>query len=225
MDVQQLEEAKSIILEELKQEVWSQAKFFTVLSDSGSSSPQFILYSDSITQKEYDLKEIFTITRIFKKAFLAAKADEKSRFNKVEFEVYSDSTYQVSLTWDDEEVRKNKLAWSNVIPQWVNDRLISLLFSAGYGDEANWQRGVFIFTIQQDKLSFEGTIYNDQTPMIVQVKLPDYLIVGILEHYQITNEGFLKDQWQPWNQLEIRSPHNSLDLDKDITYRLITDKG
>lgn len=211
---------KNLLYDSIKNQDWQYAKFITTISNSGSSQPMILLFDENGNSQRFRANELIDINNLAKTNFFSYKDDIEKRFNKVEFEIYQDNTYKANFYWDDAEVKKQKSQWAFVLPQWVNDRLISLLFSAGYGEIDSWQKGVFTFQIKDKQLSFEGIIFNKEESTKVHVSLPDYLIEGILEHYEITNEGLLADEWSKWNTIIIRSPHNSLDLNKDVEYSL-----
>lgn len=210
-----------IILNSITSNNWNGINVIFSFTQSGSIGWEAILDNNPIYLDPFDLSPAL---KGFRAAFNQVKEDSALHFNKITLSIKSDRSYHITSWWDDEEVKKDKLAWSNVLPQWLNDRLLSVIYQAGYDDKINWQRGEFTFTIQQSKLNFDGIIYDGQTPVPIDIRLPNFVVEGVLDHYQITNEGILKDQWQPWNQLIIRSPNNSLDLDKDVTYRLVADK-
>ena len=43
----------------------------------------------------------------------------------------------------------------------------------------------------------------------------------LLEHYELTNNGILKDVWKPWNKIVIQIPPNGyLDEKEDVDYYL-----
>lgn len=148
--------------------------------------------------------------------------DPKLQFNKVSFIISADGVYTASYVWD-EKVVKDQIAQSAyVMPQWINRHILSLLNEAGYPDEESyWQHGVFTFSVVKNELKSNIVLYNSDKAIPAAITIPNYIKDGILEHYKITHEGLLKNDWEPWNQLEIRCPHNDIYLEKDVTYRFI----
>jgi hypothetical protein len=219
-----MEKPDNLIIREVNETFFSQNKalssycFTIIFSTGGGSTSTGVLSWPEKTVSQAPTKQIRALIRAY---YEATQTDAGRLFNKVNFEVFSNGTFTGTYTWDDDEVKNEKVAWANVFPQWLNDRLLSILFEAKYGNERDWQNGVFNFTVRSSNIQFEGVIYSQDKSEKVQITMPEYLTEAILDHYHTTNEGDLNGDWQPWNQLEIRSPHNSINLDTDVSYRLL----
>jgi hypothetical protein len=214
---------KNLLLRAVENLDWKKIKFSTKISDSGSSRPAMFIedYEGEIRPFRPSPKNlIFDIDDIATTNFNTYKTDPSTRFNKVEFEVYRDGSYTANYYWDEAEDKAQKLKTAEVFPHWLNDRMISLLFSAGYGDEESWQNGVFRFTVMPPDVNVKIKLYNQEVASEAFVTLPQFIIEDIISHYEITNNGLLSDTWQKWNIIILKSPHNTLDLEKDVEYRL-----
>lgn len=152
--------------------------------------------------------------------FKSVKDNILERFNKFLFEVYADGTYTASYLWDEELIKTQQLKTSRVIPQMVNDQMISWLWEIGYKNK--WKEAIFSFSIKNQEVVFEGFFVDKNVQKIIPETPPQQIKDIIFTDYQMTNHGLLKDVWaKPWNKLVIRCPHNDLNLDKDVDYILV----
>lgn len=149
----------------------------------------------------------------------------EDRFNKVLILIKKNSEVDIAYTYDIEKIRVEKLNNSLVFYQWANETLMNRIFD--YEKEHNllkpiydedddlvdyensWDSGVFTFKIVNNKLDYTIELIKDGISRNLPMPLPEYFVNGLLEHYQITNEE-LKEEWQPWNTLVIKSPNNDI---------------
>ncbi|PRB04101.1 hypothetical protein CQ046_07700 [Chryseobacterium sp. MYb7] len=155
--------------------------------------------------------------------------DVSKRFNKYQIEIFSDGKTIENKWWDSEKDKQDLLKGAEVVFQWANDRMMSMIFEFekennllptqyDADDEleylSSWDSGVFTFHINdKNELEYEIVLTKDGVERVLEMSLKDYFIEGILEHHQITNTE-LSDEWKPWNTLIIKSPHNSIPYDK-----------
>jgi hypothetical protein len=134
------------------------------------------------------------------------------------------------------ETKLQLLSSADVFPQWVNERIMSLIYETEFpngpterdddGDSlyvSTWDRGVFTFRINKGKIDSDILLCKGENERRIEVPLPGYFIKAMFEHHEITNTGILKDNWKPWNKLAIHSPHNDLPysaMDNHVFYSL-----
>ncbi len=162
------------------------------------------------------------------------KTDPVHRFNKVEFEVFKDGTYNENYYWDEELLNESKLTNAKNMAGWLSQRIPTMVSNQGYalydefhygGDilhneaESNayglkrgWLNGIFTFDFQNNDLKITIEVEKANGRVILPIEFPDWLINDLWEHYQITNNGLLAKEWKPWNVLEIK-------LEKDIGHQ------
>jgi hypothetical protein len=149
------------------------------------------------------------------------KTDLGNRFNKVEFEIYKDGTYKANYYWDEAEDKDQKLKTAELFPIWLHERFLQFLFEAGYGDNSNWQKGIFKTHINKERnINIETTLYNKDIAFSADPKFPKYVYESVLHHYEITNHGLLSNVFKKWDTLIIHSRYTSVDLEKDVEYHL-----
>ena len=213
------------LFENLMKGVELQQALFTInYSAAGSSSTEGYVVRGEERTSDILPKEV---RKLVKSYFDSVKENPENRFNKVEFEINQNGTSQVRYRWDDEHFKKDQMDTARVFPQWINDRMISLIYSYEFpngptakdedGDSvyiSTWDRGIFTFKVTDKRIESEITLYKGEVARTAHLKLPDYFIDALLEHHEITTNGILKHEWKPWNKLVINSPHNDLPFSK-----------
>jgi hypothetical protein len=150
--------------------------------------------------------------------YTSKKDSLTERFNKITYKIYVNGNIESEYIWDAEFYLKDQLAVIRVFPQWLNERMIMLMFESIY-KKKKWDSAIFEFKVVDDEVIFKGTVSNKKTNNIfIEYELPKFVADGILEHHKETNIGELKEHYKPWNKLIIRCPHNDIDLDKDVEY-------
>ncbi|BFO65405.1 hypothetical protein [Chryseobacterium sp. KCF3-3] len=155
--------------------------------------------------------------------------DVSKRFNKYQIEIFSDGKTIENKWWDSEKDKQDLLKGAEVVFQWANDRMMSMIFEFekennllptqyDADDEleylSSWDSGVFTFHINdKNELEYKIVLTKDGVERVLEMPLKDYFIEGILEHHKITNT-ILSDEWKPWNTLIIKSPHTGIPYDK-----------
>lgn len=187
-------------------------------------------YRKDNTDKESEIsnKPIRSTVRMMAEVF-EEKMNSINKFNRVKIEINLDGTYSEKYWWDSGKEKQDLLNYADVFYQWVNERMMSMIFEhekdnnlvpTRFDDDgdleylSSWDSGVFTFHInKKNELEHKIVLTIDGIDRILEMPLEDYLIEGILQHYQITNSE-LSDKWKPWNTLIIKSPHNSIPYDK-----------
>lgn len=155
--------------------------------------------------------------------FHEVKTNPLKRFNSVELSIRKNEEPLIKYAWSDEQYIQDKLESAQVFPQWVNERMMALIYESEFpngptekdedGDPlyvSTWDRGVFTFSITNGKVDNDILLYKGENERRMEIHLPGYFTSAMLEHHAITNSGILKDHWKPWNKLVIQSPHNDL---------------
>ncbi|CAM1356522.1 hypothetical protein [Tenacibaculum ascidiaceicola] len=218
---------------------WDSIKLIISFTESGGYGLElFYKYSSD----EY--KEIIVSTRELRTNIegIVSKyhvlKNSKEKFNKVFILINKNCQIDITYKYDLEKLRVEKLNNSLVFYQWANETLMNRIFD--YEKEHNllkpiydedddlvdyensWDSGVFTFKIVNNKLDYNIELIKDGISRNLPMPLPEYFIKGLLEHYKITNEE-LKEEWQPWNTLVIKSPNNDIPYnswEEYVTYSL-----
>jgi hypothetical protein len=222
-----LEIKKAILsFNELTEINWSKISItFNISLSGGGLGGVWNWYDDENNPhhfKDFEFTLLGVLWKILREPHNRDKENFEERFNTVNIMLHRTGQYEVNYNWDTELIIKQSQALADVTPMWLNDRMISLLFNEGYGDETNWNKGEFTFVIKSNQVEFQGVLYkNGEKIKSIKSPLNQTIIEGILDHWKLTNEGSLKNIWKPWNKLTIISPHNDIDLDEDIEYQLV----
>lgn len=209
------EKIKQLILLSFENNSFDSIRYSRFFTENGSEGTSYSVKNGVETglKPHGELSEILTIY------FKSVKDNIWERFNKFLFEVYADGSYTASYLWDEELIKTQQLKTSRVIPQMVNDQMISWLWEIGY--KTKWKNAIFSFFIKNQEVIFEGFFVDKGIQKTIPEVPPQCIKDIIFTDYQMTNYGLLKDVWgKPWNKLVIRCPHNDLNLDKDVDYIL-----
>ncbi|MBF7093610.1 hypothetical protein IUY40_18930 [Flavobacterium sp. ALJ2] len=155
--------------------------------------------------------------------------NSSQRFNRIKIEINLDGTYSEKYWWDMGKEKQNLLNYAEVFYQWVNDRMMSMIFEFEKDNNlvptqfdadgdleylSSWDSGVFTFHItERNEIEYNIVLSKDGQERVLQMPLKDYFMEGILEHHHITNTE-LSDEWKPWNTLILKSLHYDIPYDK-----------
>ncbi|WP_347051783.1 hypothetical protein [Flavobacterium olei] len=196
----------------------------------GGSYDIYTYYFEDINKKEGSLdgKELYPYERQVFEHF-KSKIDSNDQFNIVRYKIKNDGSYTVSYKWESEKAYKNLLDYAEVFYQWVNERMMSMIFEyekdnnlipTQYDSDgdleylSSWDSGVFTFHInEKNDLEYKVALTQDGKVRILDLPLKDYFVEGIQEHYKVTNTE-LSDVWKPWNTMILKSLHYDIPYDK-----------
>ncbi|MNK54608.1 hypothetical protein D3C87_735950 [compost metagenome] len=152
-----------------------------------------------------------------------------TRFNKYQIEIYPDGEVTEKEWWDSEKEKKDLLDSADVFYQWVNERMMSMIFEYEKDNDlvpteydsdgdleylSSWDSGVFTFHIDKNNnLVYKVVLTKDGKERTLDFPLKDYFVEGILDHYKVTNNE-LSDEWKPWNTMILKSLHYDIPYDK-----------
>lgn len=224
-------------LEILNEKKWDKAIFITEYASNGSSRPKIIIESEG-KEEFFGGFEIFDLADLVNEKYKSVINDSLKRFNRVEIKLFPDGNQIEKFWWDDKKEIENKLNSASVFYQWLNETMMNRIFDYERdnnlltpvynedGDfdyhESSWDNGLFEFKVLCDKINHLITLIKDGNSRILNMPLPEYIDKAILEHHEITNNE-LKKEWDPWNILIIKSPHNDIpynDWKQYVTYKL-----
>jgi hypothetical protein len=203
---------------------FDEARFTIEYTESGdASSAGYIIVNGNKTSTPPP-KEVRRKIKVY---FDEVKETPTNRFNKATLSIRQGEEASIQYAWEDETFKKDKLESAEVFPQWVNERITSLIYETEFPngptekDEdgeplyvSTWDGGVFTFNISKGKIDSDILVYKEENERHIEISLPGYFIKAMREHHEITNSGLLKDDWKPWNKLVIHSPHNDLPSSK-----------
>lgn len=195
--------------------------FFEIkYSDGGSRSTGHIVHGNN-KEGKFLPRDIRKKIKAWQKETLL---NPELRFNilSLSYDKKSESV-NVQYSWDDEYVEQNIVDRERLFPQWINERMMSIIYEHEFpngptakdvdGDplyESTWDSGTFTFLISDSKdVEVIVELKKDGKSRKMDLTLPEYFTKAMIEHYQITH-GELKHKWQPWNKMVIKSPHNDL---------------
>jgi len=196
----------------------------------GGSYDIYTYYFEDINKKEGSLdgKELYPYERQVFEHF-KSKIDSNDQFNIVRYKIKNDGSYTVSYKWESEKAYKNLLDYAEVFYQWVNERMMSMIFEyekdnnlipTQYDSDgdleylSSWDSGVFTFHInEKNDLEYKVALTQDGKVRILDLPLKDYFVEGIQEHYKVTNTE-LSDVWKSWNTMILKSLHYDIPYDK-----------
>lgn len=155
--------------------------------------------------------------------------DLNRRFNKYQIEIYPNGEDTEKEWWDSEKEKKDLLDAAEVFYQWVNERMMSMIFEYEKDNDlvpteydsdgdleylSSWDSGVFTFHInEKNNLEYKVVLTKDGKERTLDLPLRDYFVEGILDHYKVTNNE-LSDEWKPWNTMILKSLHYDIPYDK-----------
>lgn len=217
-------EVLNLFKDEIDQIGVDEAAFTISYTESGNSSSQGYIVKGGIRENAPLPRGV---KRKINSYFDEVRNDQQKRFNKVELYIKRNEDPLIKYAWEDEHYKKDKLDSAKVFPQWINERVMSLIYEQEFpegpkttdedGDpvyESTWDRGIFTFKVKNGNVDCHILLYRDGNTRNLNLNLPDYFIRAMLEHHEITNVGLLRDDWKSWNKLVIISPHNDLPYSK-----------
>ena len=155
-------------------------------------------------------------------------ASEGKIYSDVEFEINLDGSY-TSRYWFDEErlyeeeyngALRNAKDFNHAMANYLINHQLSYLQKF----KRKFERIVWIFWVENELPFYELYSINKKNQKIhieLEKKYDKTVKELILGHYEVTNNGILKDVWKPWSKIVIRIPPNGyLDEKEDIDYYL-----
>jgi hypothetical protein len=155
-------------------------------------------------------------------------AEEGKVFSDVEFEINSDESY-TSRYWFDEErlyreeyegALRNAKDFNHAMASYLINHQLSYLQIF----KRKFERIIWTFGVENGVSYYE--LYsinkkNQKLPIELEEKYDKTVKELILEHYEVTQNGILKDVWKPYNKIVISIPPNGyLNENEDIAYYL-----
>ncbi len=161
------------------------------------------------------------------------KINEIERFNKIEFEIFPDGSFEENYSWDSSKEFQDKLERAKYFFQWLNETMMNRIFDyeiennlliPNYDEDgdlidyqSSYDNGIFTFTMNDNSVSHEIELLKDGVSRKLSMTLPNYVEKALLEHFDMTNND-LRNEWDSWNKLVINCPHNSIPYDEWSDY-------
>lgn len=185
-------------------------------------------YNGTIKETALEGRELFAYERFIYEVF-KSRVGTDNQFNIAVFQIQHNGIYSSKYRWESEEAKKNLLDYAEVFYQWVNERMMSMIFEyekdngllpMQYDSDgdleylSSWDTGVFTFHVSnKEKLKYSIQLTQDGKERVLNIPLKDYFTEGILEHHKVTNTE-LADEWKPWNTMILKSLHYDIPYDK-----------
>ena len=157
-------------------------------------------------------------------------------WNTVNFEIKSNGEYQSKYWYDEERVISEKLSIEKDFPHAAATNLVNYhFFDTKFKRKftrIHWtmevKNGEAFFEVysiskKNQQLSIDISVNGTQLYLIDDKSLyfEEFWKNQLLKHYQVTNNGILKDVWKPWNKIIISIPPDGyLNENEDIEYYL-----
>ena len=146
------------------------------------------------------------------------------QWNTLNFEIKSNGEYLSKYWYDEERVISEKSSIAKDFPHAMANHLVNHYLFVNVKFKRKFERIIWTFWIKDGLPYFELYSINKKNQNFVIELLNWYeesSKKALLEHYETTNNGILKDVWKPWNKIVIRIPPNGyLDEKEDIDYYL-----
>lgn len=166
--------------------------------------------------------------------------EEGKIYSDVEFEINPDGSYTSRYWYDEERLNKQEydlaMLRANDFPHAAATNLVNYhFFDVKF--KRKFTRIHWTMEVNNGEAFFEVysiNIKNQQLPIDISVNGTQLYLIDdkslyfeefwknqLLKHYQVTNNGILKDVWKPWNKIIISIPPNGyLNENEDIAYYL-----
>jgi hypothetical protein len=199
-----------------------------------TASMRFTFYIDSnavyirIFDLDIDLEN--SIKSYFKSQFiqnnqLLGYNEGVDKWNKAIFEYSKDGTLKSEYVWDNAQKIEEEKSTAYHFCHWLQRRLTTMMYEESGFDKRKWDRATGEFWVNDQEVKFVGKAFNKRNQeSLININLESWDVrKALIEHFEITNNGILKDFWQPWNKLTIRvfqddyfreSEHTDYSLDK-----------
>ncbi len=145
-------------------------------------------------------------------------------WNTVNFEIKSNGEYQSKYWYDAERIKADALRIEKDFPHAMANHLVNHYLFVTVKFKRKFERIIGTFWIKDGLPCFDLYSINKKNQKF-QIDLLEYYKdsckKALSEHYEVTNNGILKDVWKPWNKIILSIPPNGyLDENEDIAYYL-----
>jgi hypothetical protein len=190
------------------------------------SSVFSLYYKKDITKQQIDIpiEVISPAMRVFRPVFLNPEVYSLPEWNTVTFEVEPNGKYECKFWNNSEKVKADELIVAKDFPHAMANHLVNHYLFATVKFKRKFERIIWTFWIKNGIPYFELYSINKKNQKF-QIELLKYYEEScekaLLEHYEVTQYGILKDVWKPWNKIILSIPPNGyLNENEDIEYYL-----
>ncbi|UPZ14846.1 hypothetical protein [Flavobacterium humidisoli] len=219
------------IVQELSDKNWKKINIILSINEGtiGYDKIEYVDYKDTAVFFWVRFVAIGDLIESIRNKYNSNVNHLSKKFNKYQIEIYPNGEVREKEWWDLEKEKKDLLDGAEVFYQWVNERMMSMIFEyekddnlvpTQYDDDgdleylSSWDRGLFTFYInEKEELEYKIALTKDGIERLLDMPLKDYFIKEILDHHKITNEK-LVTEWQSWNTMELKSLNYDIPYDK-----------
>lgn len=219
------------IVQELSDKNWKKINIILSINEGtiGYDKIEYVDYKDTAVFFWVRFVAIGDLIESIRNKYNSNVNHLSKKFNKYQIEIYPNGEVREKEWWDLEKEKKDLLDGAEVFYQWVNERMMSMIFEyekddnlvpTQYDDDghleylSSWDRGLFTFYInEKEELEYKIALTKDGIERLLDMPLKDYFLKEILDHHKITNEK-LVTEWQSWNTMELKSPNYDIPYDK-----------
>ena len=146
------------------------------------------------------------------------------QWNTVNFEIKSNGQYISKYWYDEEHIKSDALRIEKDFSHAMANHLVNHYLFVNVKFKRKFERIIWTFWIKDGLPYF--ALYsinkkNQKLPIELDGEYSKYAKKTLLHHYEVTQNGILKDVWKPWNKIIISIPPNGyLNENEDIEYYL-----
>jgi hypothetical protein len=185
-----------------------------------------LYYKKDHTKQQIDIsiKIISPAMKVFRPVFLNPEVYGLPKWNTVTFEVEPNGEYKCKFWNNNEKIKIDELITAKDFAASMANHLVNYYLFDTVKFKRKFEQIIWTFWIKDGMPYFELYSINKKNQKL-SIELLEYYEdsckKALSEHYEATNNGILKDVWQPWNKIVIRIPPNGyLDEKEDIDYYL-----
>jgi hypothetical protein len=150
------------------------------------------------------------------------------KYSDVEFEINPDGSYTSHYWFDEVRLYKEEYDTAMLVakdfPHAEANSLVNHQLAYKQKFKRKFERIVLTYWIENELPHFELYSTNKKNQKL-PIELDDEYIKNtndiLKKHYEVTNNGILKDVWKPWNKIILSIPPNGyLNENEDIEYYL-----
>jgi hypothetical protein len=173
------------------------------------------------------IKSAEEIGDLIQKTLLYFRSEGKI-YSDVEFEINPDRSYTSRYWFDEARLYKEEydsaMLTAKDFPHAEANSLVNHQLAYKQKFKRKFERIVLTYWIENELPHFELYSINKKNQKL-PIELDDEYIKNtndiLKKHYEVTNNGILKDVWKPWNKIILSIPPNGyLNENEDIEYYL-----
>lgn len=218
-------EIKNVILSDKKLLHPNEVICYEAKYKKGASTTSIYYKNDSKKQQlDLELDLLISIMGIYNEEHSKQQLSNQFVWNTVILEINMDGTYKSQYSYDVEKVKADELITAQDFSASLANHLVNHYLFVNAKFKRKFERIIWTFWIRDGLPYFD--LYsinkkNQKLPIELDDEYSEYAKKTLLHHYEVTQNGILKDVWKTWNKIIINIPPNGyLNENEDIEYYL-----